>query len=233
MSWRSTHGVTRLTGGFQRFALVHCHKKTNYGVSQQRRFSDVTFRIVSIVASLICAGAPSLAEEQVSTMSRSGLLQSQTSVLDGRAAQQYEHSARLLPPRSDAFTLLPAYLGNYDGPYLALAQRAATQHGVPLGLFLRLIEQESGWNAQAVSAKGALGLAQLMPQTATALGVDPSDPMENLEGGARYLRAQFDAFGDWQLALAAYNAGPGAVARYGGIPPFDETQNYVRVIWGG
>lgn len=189
-------------------------------------------RSVSMIVILVCTAAPTLAEEQVSTMSRSGLLQSQTSVLDGRAAQQYEHSARLLPPRGDAFTLLPTYLGDYSGPYLAMAQRAATQHGIPLGLFLRLIEQESAWNAQAVSSKGALGLAQLMPQTASELRVDPNDPMENLQGGARYLRAQFDAFGDWQIALAAYNAGPGAVVRYGGIPPFAETQNYVRIIWG-
>jgi soluble lytic murein transglycosylase-like protein len=64
------------------------------------------------------------------------------------------------------------------------------------------------------------------------LGVDPLVPVQNLDGGARYLRAQYEAFGSWPLALAAYNAGPGAVARYRGIPPFAETQNYVRVIWG-
>ena len=62
--------------------------------------------------------------------------------------------------------------------------------------------------------------------------MDASDPTENLDGGARYLRQQFDAFGTWPLALAAYNAGPGAVTEHGGIPPYDETQNYVRVIWG-
>ncbi len=165
-------------------------------------------------------------------MSRSGLLQSQTSVLDGRAAQQYQNSARLQPPRAEGFTITPIYTGSYNGPYMRLAGAAATKHGVPVGLFLRLVEQESGWNPAARSVKGALGLAQLMPQTARALRVDPLDPAQNLEGGARYLRAQFEAFGTWPLALAAYNAGPGAVTRYRGIPPFAETQNYVQVIWG-
>ena len=165
-------------------------------------------------------------------MSRSGLLQSQTSVLDGRAAEQYQNSVRLLPPRAEGFTITPTYEGGYSGPYLRLALAAATKHGIPPGLFLRLVEQESGWNASAVSVKGALGLAQLMPATARGLGVDPLDPQDNLEGGARYLRAQFEAFGSWPLALAAYNAGPGAVQRYDGVPPFAETRNYVQVIWG-
>ncbi|MFT6075164.1 MAG: soluble lytic murein transglycosylase-like protein [Yoonia sp.] len=175
---------------------------------------------------------PVAAQEQVSTMSRSGLLKSQTSVLDGRAAEQYENSARLQPPRGEEFIITPSYDGEYSGPYLRLARAAATRHGVPVGLFLRLVEQESGWNALAVSSKGALGLAQLMPGTARELGVDPLDAAKNLDGGAQYLRTQFDAFGTWQLALAAYNAGPGAVIRHSGVPPFAETQNYVLVIWG-
>jgi len=175
---------------------------------------------------------PLSAQEQVSTMSRSGLLPSQMAILDGRAAEQYENSSRLLPPREAGFAITPAYTGNYQGPYLAMARAAASANGVPTGLFLRLVTQESGWNPQAISAKGAIGLAQLMPQTARELGVDPRNPADNLAGGARYLRAQFDTFGTWPLALAAYNAGPGAVTRYGGIPPFSETENYVQVIWG-
>jgi soluble lytic murein transglycosylase-like protein len=186
-----------------------------------------------IIAGYFCAaGVPVGAQEQVSTMSRSGLLQSQTQILDGRAATQYENSDRLQPPRAAGFDFTPTYAGSYSGPYLRLARAAATTHGVPVGVFLRLIEQESGWNAGAVSPKGALGLAQLMPATARELRVDPRDPMDNLDGGARYLRAQFEAFGSWPLALAAYNAGPGAVMRYDGIPPFAETQTYVQVIWG-
>ena len=71
-----------------------------------------------------------------------------------------------------------------------------------------------------------------MPQTAALLRVDPMDPAENLEGGARYLAQQYRKFGSWRLALAAYNAGPEAVEKYGGVPPYKETQNYVKVIWG-
>lgn len=187
---------------------------------------------VTVCVIISLTASPVLAQEQVSTMSRSGLLKSQTSVLDGRAAAQYENSVRLQPPRAEGITITPAYTGTYNGPHLRLAQAAATRHGVPAGLFLRLVAQESGWNPTARSVKGALGLAQLMPETARDLGVDPLDPAQNLEGGARYLRAQYEAFGSWPLALAAYNAGPGAVERYRGIPPFAETQNYVQVIWG-
>ncbi|MCK0119864.1 lytic transglycosylase domain-containing protein [Loktanella sp. F6476L] len=173
--------------------------------------------------------------DTVSTRTRSGLLQSQLSVLDGRATSQYSSSIRLQPPRAivpSAQPQTPAYTGLYKGPFLNVARSAAQRHQIPEDLFLRLVQQESGWNANAVSVKGALGLAQLMPDTARGLGVDPRDAAQNLEGGARYLKAQYDKFGDWRLALAAYNAGPGAVERYNGIPPYNETQNYVRVIFG-
>lgn len=174
--------------------------------------------------------------DTISTRSRTTLFQNQLSVLDGRAAQQYSNSVRLQPPRVEvpgtpAVTV--RYAGRYNGPLLDIARAAARQHNVPEDLFLRLVQQESGWNTNALSVKGAIGLAQLMPGTAQALGVNPHDIRQNLEGGARYLRTQYNTFGTWELALAAYNAGPGAVQQYGGIPPFRETQNYVRVIWGG
>lgn len=190
-------------------------------------------RRVVMATILAWGGATSLAAETVSTMSRSALFQNQLSVLDGRASQQYENSARLQPPRAEVpAASAPSYSGRYTGPYLAVARDAARRHGIPEDLFLRLVQQESGWNAGAVSHKGAIGLAQLMPGTARVLGVDPNDPIQNLEGGARYLREQFNTFRDWRLALAAYNAGPGAVQQYDGIPPYRETQNYVRAIMG-
>ena len=103
---------------------------------------------------------------------------------------------------------MPIYRGSYRGEYLEVARSAARANGVPEDLFLRLVQQESNWNPAAQSHKGALGLAQLMPQTARILGVDPLVPAENLRGGAKYLAQQYRKFGSWRLALAAYNAGP-------------------------
>jgi soluble lytic murein transglycosylase-like protein len=126
---------------------------------------------------------------------------------------------------------LPAYAGS-TGVYQDMARAAARRHNVPEDLFLRLVRTESNFRPGAKSNKGAIGLAQLMPYTANHLGVNPHDPKQNLEGGARYLRQQYQRFGDWRLALAAYNAGPEAVARYGGVPPYDETRRYVKAILG-
>jgi soluble lytic murein transglycosylase-like protein len=173
----------------------------------------------------------------LSTKSRAKLFKSQTSVLDTRASQQYNASIRLQPQKVHTPSKWDdgsarAYTGRYKGQYLRMAKSAARRHGVPEDLFLRLVQQESGWNAKAKSHKGAIGLAQLMPGTASYLGVNPHDPRQNLEGGARYLAEQYRTFRSWRLALAAYNAGPGAVQKYGGVPPFKETRNYVRIIWG-
>lgn len=115
--------------------------------------------------------------------------------------------------------------------YFDLIAEVACEVGVPLRLFDALIAQESRYRPYARSSAGAMGLAQLMPGTAAYLRVaDPWHPEQNLRGGARYLKEQLDRFGSWELALAAYNAGPGRVEQYDGIPPFRETRNYVRTI---
>ncbi|MEV5001598.1 transglycosylase SLT domain-containing protein [Nocardioides sp. LML1-1-1.1] len=116
-------------------------------------------------------------------------------------------------------------------PYADLINAAAARTGVPGELLAAVAKQESGFNAKAVSPAGAQGLMQLMPGTARGLGVENSfDPAQAIDGGARLLRSLLDKFGRTDLALAAYNAGPGAVTRYDGIPPYRETQNYVRNI---
>ena len=114
--------------------------------------------------------------------------------------------------------------------YSATISQMANEEGVPASLLGALVWSESGFNPDAVSSAGARGLAQLMPATATALGVDIDDPTDNLRGGARYLRQMLDRFASTDLALAAYNAGPGAVTRAGGIPAYQETQNYVTRV---
>jgi len=180
----------------------------------------------------VALAATSVQAQTLSTKSRKDIFLKQSKVLDSRAATQYRGSDRLKPKAAQR-QIVKRYNGKYKGEYLALARQAARQHKIPEDLFLRLVQQESGWNPHAKSHKGALGLAQLMPQTAELLGVNPHDPKQNLEGGARYLSWQYRKFKSWPLALAAYNAGPKAVEKHGGIPPYKETQNYVRVIWGG
>lgn len=201
----------------------------------------ITGLALAVTAVPTVSSAEGLRLAGASSKSRASQFQRQTQLIDRRLSGQYEQSARLRPNAGKTLAgvstkgtaAIPAYRGRYKGQYLGHARAAAQKHGIPENLFLRLVQQESGWNPAARSHKGATGLAQLMPATARRLGVDPLDPRQNLDGGARYLRMMYNRFGDWRLALAAYNAGPGAVSKYKGIPPYRETMNYVRIIHGG
>jgi len=187
---------------------------------------------------MACMAAPQVWAEGLGLgggkpQSRMDIFRKQTRLIDTRLSTQYDASERLKPKSErDSDERVPAYAGNYRGEYLDEAKAAAAEYDIPEDLFLRLVQRESGWNPGAVSHKGATGLAQLMPDTARLLGVDIDDPVQNLRGGARYLRMMYDRFGSWRLALAAYNAGPMAVEANDGIPPYDETVAYVKAILG-
>ena len=121
--------------------------------------------------------------------------------------------------------------GTATGTYAQALEQVSKAYDISPRLLEALVWQESRWNQRAVSRTGAIGLAQLMPGTARELGVNPHDPLQNLAGGARYLRQQLNRFnGDLERALAAYNAGPGRVTAAGGVPSIPETQAYVRAI---
>ncbi len=138
---------------------------------------------------------------------------------------------RVLPAESASAGSGTATGASLSGvPYADLFTRAASRHGVDPALLAAVAKQESGFNASAVSPAGAQGLMQFMPATARGLGVDPFDPASAVDGAARYLADLTEQFGSTELGLAAYNAGPGTVRRYGGIPPYAETQNYVRSV---
>ncbi len=138
-------------------------------------------------------------------------------------------------PTSAAYdSATPAGASGEDSTYTPLIEQAAARYGLDPALLSGLIEQESGFDPTAASSAGALGLTQLMPSTAASLGVsEPLNPAQSIEGGARYLSQLLHQFGGSTAdALAAYNAGPGAVEQYGGVPPYAETQQYVAKVLG-
>ncbi len=132
----------------------------------------------------------------------------------------------------DHFEPLPPSPVTLAGPFASLIHAAAQKHGLDENLIARVIAMESNFNPRAISRRQALGLMQLLPQTAARYSVaDIFDPAQNIDAGAHYLKDLLTRYrGNLTLALAAYNAGPEMVERYGGIPPFAETQNYVRQI---
>jgi soluble lytic murein transglycosylase-like protein len=175
---------------------------------------------------LMIGGAGPTAPSPASTAFASQLA-SATAAPTATTATAATATATATPMAATGASELPA-----DVPYGAEITAAAKKHGLDPALLAGLVKQESGFNPNAGSPAGARGLTQLMPGTAAGLGVtNVLDPVQSLEGGAKYLRQQLDAFGgDVTRALAAYNAGPGAVQRYGGVPPYAETQNYVQKV---
>ena len=149
--------------------------------------------------------------------------------LDVRVGPVYETPTairRIIEPTPDATGRVAS-----TTPYAELFNTAAQRHGVSAPLLAAVAKQESGYDAAAVSPAGAQGLMQLMPGTARGLHVrDSFDPVQSVDGAARLLSSLLERFGSTDLALAAYNAGPGAVLRHGGIPPYAETRDYVRSV---
>ncbi|HSQ95188.1 MAG TPA: lytic transglycosylase domain-containing protein [Croceibacterium sp.] len=157
-------------------------------------------------------------------------------IAGGAPARSHPNSAELaegprFPTGSEANTATS--IQAVPQAYAATVQELSARYDLSPALIEAVVWQESRWHAAARSTAGALGLSQLMPGTAQSLGVNPDDPLANLEGGARYLRYLLDHFdGDIEKALAAYNAGPGRVDQAGGVPRIRETQTYVAAVMG-
>ena len=154
----------------------------------------------------------------------------QVTMDDLRLAEAKENAAAVTAPESVAGASSVTQT-SVDGSVNSLLSAAAAKFGVDPRLVNAVAQVESGKNQRALSGAGAIGVMQLMPQTAASLGVDPYDLKENIEGGAKYLRNLLDNFGgNVEKAVAAYNAGLGAVKKYDGVPPYKETQNYVKQV---
>ena len=183
------------------------------------RIGEIQQMLATLQTGTLPAAAPAPAPAAPPTTAPAGSFAAQLSALQAPAVA----------------TALPAAGADGDSSrYDGLIQSAAQRHGLDPALLKALIRAESNFDPTAGSPAGAQGLTQLMPGTAAALGVtDVHDPAQAIDGGATYLRRQLDAFGgDVAKALAAYNAGPGAVSRYGGVPPYAETQQYVQRVLG-
>jgi soluble lytic murein transglycosylase-like protein len=182
---------------------------------------------VSQLQAMLAGGAPAPAAATTPTSSENSFSAALQNATTGATATATPLATQTTASPTSTSSSLPA-----GTPYGAEITAAATKNGVDPALLAGLVKQESGFNPNAGSGAGARGLTQLMPGTASGLGVtNILDPIQNLNGGAKYLKQQLDAFGgDVTKALAAYNAGPGAVQRFGGVPPYSETQNYVRIV---
>jgi cell wall-associated NlpC family hydrolase len=146
------------------------------------------------------------------------------------AADVGDRSAAIAAYRQSTTATGSTGVGEAESRYSELFESAGRRWNIDPALLAAVAETESAFNPRAVSSAGAQGLMQFMPATAAEMDVDPWDPASAIDGAARYLRNSLDRFGSNELAIASYNAGPGAVARYGDVPPFAETQNYVRKV---
>ncbi len=202
----------------------------------------------SAIAPKTFAGALNTAEAEGAGATTAGTTASSAPIANAAyaLATPAAASAYTATPTTDDYTTPPtlaaydsaapasASSSNAGSAYAPLIEQAAARYGLDPSVLYGLIEQESGFDPSASSSAGARGLTQLMPSTAASLGVtEPLDPAQSIEGGARYLSQLLHQFaGNTTDALAAYNAGPGAVEQYGGVPPYPETQQYVAKVLG-
>jgi len=181
----------------------------------RRRPTSKAPRTLILALSVALAGTVAAAEVRIKTLA------------DGTRVIYNESADQRARRQADRLLSVPS------AELEALIDRYARRRGMSPELVQAVIQVESGYNANALSSKGAMGLMQLMPATAQELGVtDPYDPEESIRGGTLYLRRLLVRYGDLRKALAAYNAGPSAVDRHAGIPPYRETEHYVRKILG-
>jgi soluble lytic murein transglycosylase-like protein len=186
-----------------------------------------------VVPAVATAGFPTASASSVGSPNLASNAASQAPAGDFAAALQAATATDASSPIATS-SESAAGTGGGGGEYDSVIEQAAARYGLDPAVLHGLIQQESGFDPSAQSSAGASGLTQLMPGTASSMGVaNPLNPTESIEGGARYLSQLMSQFGgDTEDALAAYNAGPGAVQQYGGIPPYAETQSYVSKVLG-
>ena len=188
-----------------------------------------------LTATLLAGAEPPSAPRRITSVVRSdprtGKLV-RSVIVTPKAVTERPVSETVIAPRVVAAYVPPSAIPEPPTGIDQAVEQIAQQNSVPAELIHSVIKVESNYNPYAVSSKGAQGLMQLIPATARRFGVDNVfNPVENIQGGAKYLRYLLDLYnGNYPLALAAYNAGEGAVAKYGGVPPYAETQNYLQLV---
>ena len=216
-------------GGWQRLLVDFSLRSAAYSSLQCKwRFGPVALGVALALASTPASAQVMDIASDGTVSVRQGAGASTWEVVSAACDETVDENGAPVVPNGAITNIAPAPV---PAQYASALAQAAASANISPALLAALVWQESRWNAQAISRKGAIGLAQLMPATARTLGVNPSDPIANLNGGARYLRQLLDQFdGDVEKALAAYNAGAARVRSAGGIPAIAETRNYVSSI---